>query len=302
MKKLQFIIYIVIFTTLITGCFNLDTKNVNGTIQEKIDNSNNGDIIIIKSGIYNEKLIINKSITLIGESKNNTIIDYKNIENGNHIDIIIINANNCTIKGFTITNSKISSDAIGININSSNNNIVNNSISRTNQAIHLNYKSKNNKIYNNNIFDNQIGITLSRSYNNNISKNNIYLNSVNGINIDSLAENNLFILNNITNNKYGIHFTEGMLNTVFKNYFINNQRGIYLCCGARNNTLYNNFFKQNSESNARDVTDNQWYFNSTGNYWDDYIGFDENKDGLGDIPYNISGGSSIDLYPLINPP
>ena len=62
-------------------------------------------------------------------------------------------------------------------------------------------------------------------------------------------------------------------------------------------------FKQSSYYNARDVTDdNQWHFKSIGNYWDDYTGVDKNNDKRGDTPYNISGGSSQDMNPLLNIP
>ena len=61
-------------------------------------------------------------------------------------------------------------------------------------------------------------------------------------------------------------------------------------------------FKQNSESNARDVTNNRWYINSIGNYWDDYVGVDKDDDGIGDAPYNISGGNNQDIYPRMNSP
>ncbi len=44
-------------------------------IQGLIDNASAGDTIYIPSGIYYENIIINKSISLIGEDKNTTIID-----------------------------------------------------------------------------------------------------------------------------------------------------------------------------------------------------------------------------------
>jgi len=300
MKNFALMISIIILTSLITGCFNPNNDYI--SIQEKIDNSNNGDIIFIKSGNYNEKIIINKSISLIGENKNNTIINYGNYNNSKNLNIILINANNCTIKNFSITTSNILNNTIGININSSYNIITNNSIFKTKQAIYLNYESFQNHINNNIILENQNGIKLAYSHNNNISKNDIYLNSNNGINSDTHSINNIIYLNNISYNKYGIQFSEGILNKIIKNYIFCNLRGIYLCCGANNNTIYNNYFIKNSDNNARCTTYNNWYSKSksVGNYWDDYIGNDDNNDGLGDIPYHIPGEKSIDPYPLIN--
>ena len=45
------------------------------TIQSAIDDAVDGDSIFVYSGIYNENLIIHKSINLIGENRDNTIID-----------------------------------------------------------------------------------------------------------------------------------------------------------------------------------------------------------------------------------
>jgi nitrous oxidase accessory protein NosD len=68
---------------------------------------------------------------------------------------------------------------------------------------------------------------------------------------------------------------------------------------ANNNTVYHNNFIDNALQ-AFDESDNTWdnEILQQGNYWDDYIGLDANDDGIGDNPYNISGGS-LDRYPLI---
>jgi len=114
---------------------------------------------------------------------------------------------------------------------------------------------------------------------NSIVNNKISNNSNNGIHVKS--SNNIFINNNISNNNHGIYFFTDSSN---------------------NNLLYHNNLINNL-INAFDGGTNTWY-NTTlqeGNYWDDYIGSDSNGDGIGDTPYDISGGSNQDLYPLIHP-
>jgi hypothetical protein len=85
--------------------------------------------------------------------------------------------------------------------------------------------------------------------------------------------------------------------------------------GNFNNTIFHNNFIKNAQ-NAIDTGSNTWDngYPAGGNYWDDYSGYDNysgpaqnlsGSDGIGDTPYNISGGSNQDRYPfmkLINEP
>ncbi|MHC4537296.1 MAG: pectinesterase family protein, partial [Planctomycetota bacterium] len=56
------------------------------SIHEAIDNADDGDTIYVLAGVYYENIIINKTITLIGNGSINTIINGS--ENG---DVILIN-------------------------------------------------------------------------------------------------------------------------------------------------------------------------------------------------------------------
>jgi len=55
------------------------------------------------------------------------------------------------------------------------------------------------------------------------------------------------------------------------------------------NTIYNAYDRCNNQGNG-----------NIGNYWDDYKGKDENKDGIEDTPYYIKGGNNKDKYPLMS--
>ena len=92
-----------------------------GYIQDLIDNASVGDTIYIPSGTYYENIIINKSISLIGEDKNTTIID-----GGGDKDVVSISADEVHISGFTIQNSGCGRYPYyaGIKIHSISNNIT----------------------------------------------------------------------------------------------------------------------------------------------------------------------------------
>lgn len=69
-------------------------------IQDAIDVSSGGDIIIVYEGLYKENLQIKKSIEIIGWNKSSTIIDGQNKGN-----VIYIESSNVEIERFTIQNS-----------------------------------------------------------------------------------------------------------------------------------------------------------------------------------------------------
>ena len=80
-------------------------------IQDAVDNSDDGDTAFVYSGIYYETLLVDKSINLIGENKNNTIIHGKHIE-----DTVWIKNSSILISTFTIISSSKSSFNAGIHI------------------------------------------------------------------------------------------------------------------------------------------------------------------------------------------
>ena len=320
MKKeiLSISISLVVFVVSISGCFEekstvksniIYVDNGGGAdytqIQDAIDNADDGNIISVQNGVYYETLVINKSISLIGASPDKTII-YFNGSNNDTSNIILINADECAIEGFKMINVNVSLDLTGINVNSSNNSISNNSILNFKQGIYLKEDTSNNIISWNNISNDRYGIVLYYSYKNTLSRNNVSGSSKYGIYLYFGSEANIISWNIISDNEYAISI-KGTSNTIFGNTIINNQRGINICCGANSNVMSYNTFSQNSLYHAYDTLPNQWDSGSIGNYWDDFDeysknAYDNNTDGIIDSPYNIFGDINQDRYPLMNPP
>ncbi|MCJ7571095.1 MAG: right-handed parallel beta-helix repeat-containing protein [Candidatus Thermoplasmatota archaeon] len=285
MKTYKIIIILSIFSLLIIAAVPnaLSDENVkiiyvddNGTkdyvnIQEALDIANDSYTIYVYNGTYDGYFSINKSIKLIGENKENTIITGSQTTNKKYL--IQITADNVTISNFTITNSTIPPEIL-----------INGSINPKilyEYGIGISIESNNNQIINNKILCNQgYAIKLNNSQNTNISKNRIMLQQTLGI---FLKNSN----NNVINN-----------NTIKEN-----ERGIQIQNTSNNNKIILNNFIDNSYYNVYDNGTNIWYDNTSqvGNYYDNYTGMDKNNDARGDTPYNILGGKNQDLYPLMAP-
>jgi len=126
-----------------------------------------------------------------------------------------------------------------------------------------------------NVKDGNIGIWVKNSDGCTISGNTIEGNDFAGVSISIYSDNNI----------------------VFDNTFSQNEKGIYIITDSNSNVLHHNTF-QNNDQHAYDECNNQWDDGSEGNYWDDYGGYDNNSNNIGDTPYNIPGGSNQDRYPL----
>ena len=195
-----------------------------GYIQDLIDDASDGDTIYIPSGIYYENIVINKSISLVGEDKNTTIID------GSYIgDVVNISADWVNISGFTIQKSGDGLVDAGIDIRSNNNTIIGNIITLNNEnGIYLAY-SDYNIIKDNTITSNEDdGIDFDDSNYNIIEHNNIALNNDDGIYIEDSEFNTIKANNVISNNGDGIYFKQSKYNNISKNNISNNSIGIYL--------------------------------------------------------------------------
>jgi len=211
------------------------------TIQEAINDANDGDTIFVYGGVYYENVVINKRINLVGENKETTIID------GDHAgDVVNITVDGVSIERFTIRNSGIHPYA-GVKIYfSSNNEIYNCNISNNNKGIRL-WHSSNNSVYNCNITSNdEYGIMLYFCSNNSIYNCKITSNSWDGIGLGSSSNNNIYNCNITSNNGDGIGGTSNDNNSIYNCKISNNGYGIGLGSSSNNN-IYNCNITSNDE-------------------------------------------------------
>ena len=305
------------------------------TIQAAINNAADGDMIFVKSGTYFEHVVVNKTVSLVGEDSRTTVVDangsgrvfsisrdYVNITGftmrksggvyAQDAGVWIEGAGHCSIFGNNVTEN----DFFGISVwDSSSNNITGNIVSKTKvMGIHIKTGSKN-IVSGNRIEDYYCGIsTHAGSYNNRIVGNSIRQGDC-GILLDN-SHNSVISGNNITENrwKYGYNLTDEKYgisiqadssgNVILGNYIADNDgNGTQVVEGAYGNRFYhNNFINNEKQAYVPAGFTNYWDddYPSGGNYWSDYNGTDANHDGIGDTPYTV-GADNQDRYPLASP-
>ena len=130
-------------------------------IQEAINNATEGEIITIPAGTYYEHVVVNKTLTLIGEDNGTTIIDGSKTGT-----VVTIEASNVTISGFTIQNSgSVNEDKkypidCGIKVNATSTPIQNITIANNiirNNSVGIYAKCSSSNAVANNAFSNNVG-------------------------------------------------------------------------------------------------------------------------------------------------
>ena len=260
------------------------------------------------------------------KSNGNTLNNNKIFDE--HTSIFLMNSNNNNINNNEIFND--SSPGIFLSY-SNNNDLCCNTIYKNYRGIYI-LNSDNNSLADNDLFDNEdSGILVYTSDNNSFLSNNLYNNSHDYSSIYaeifiSKSCNNQLSNNDIKSEKNCIGFYDySIQNFVYKNKFLggtcsigfegncnnntirnnivsnNSKYGIGIT-NSNNNTIYHNSFLNNT-AQSYDDDNNLWYESTLeqGNYWDNYTGTDGDGDGIGDTPYNISGGENKDYYPLMEP-
>jgi parallel beta-helix repeat protein len=266
-----------------------------------VSNNNRFGIVV---GIYNVRLfyhnVINKNI--VSNNIDTSIwieeSDYTVICNNIIFDditegcIYTDHSNHCDIENNTLLDS-----GYGISLTSSSNNTITYNVIKNCLLIGIDISYQQDSLIAFNYIENC-------TYNSNMGH---------GIKIEYQCNNNTIINNYINHTTCsGVWLFSNANNNIIKENAIKNCHyyGIAISNACNNNKIYHNNLFINVPKNAHDTCNNLWDngYPCGGNYWDDYMGTDYNNgpnqdipgsDGIGDSPYNISGGSNKDNYPLM---
>ena len=125
------------------------------TIQEAVDYSSDGDTIYVRSGTYYGPVVINKTVHVVGENRETTILD----GSGTNIGFYSV-ASNTSISGFQIRHA-----TNGIILGSTGNNLTGNIVKDNTYGIEIGYPGHAiyacNTLRNNTLMNNQYNFVIS---------------------------------------------------------------------------------------------------------------------------------------------
>ncbi|MFA0832412.1 MAG: right-handed parallel beta-helix repeat-containing protein, partial [Methanobacterium formicicum] len=250
----------------VAGVINDRTGAIFSTIQAAIDSALNGDTIHAY-GSFNENVILNKSLSLVGDgtiinafNSNLPVISLNNEASGSIVQGFILSGGFCGIRlanssGNQVLENIINYNSYGIILeNSTNNNITNNLVeTSTNDGVYLDAYSHNNTLYNNNVFNNsgmgiyQYGTDTKTCEGNTFIQNNINGNHLDGIRIN-YSSNSLLSQNTIKDNYFsGVNLYFSRNNILDHNLIQNNLlKGVWIYFST-NNILQDNNIIDNGE-------------------------------------------------------
>lgn len=162
-------------------------------------------------------------------------------------------------------------------------------------GIHYMY-SYRNTLRDNQSSGNKVGFALMGSLHLVVTGNRAYDNTRNGL----LFRDVQFCKirgNRLERNGTGLFFFSSTENEIIGNEVLDNELGIKVWAGSVRNRVEDNLVRGNRQQIFYVGAEDQvWGEGGRGNRWGDYLGWDQNGDGVGDRPYRVNGLEANLLY------
>ncbi|WP_367396780.1 nitrous oxide reductase family maturation protein NosD [Sinimarinibacterium sp. CAU 1509] len=206
--------------------------------------------------------------------------DLRSVHRGNGIQVY-------NTRGARIENNHIGfvRDAIYVDIS-------HHAVFRGNRLHHSRYgthymNSHDNLWENNQTYRNRGGLALMEVRNQTVRGNYAWGNTDHGIMLrtiqDSVIEDNV-----VENNARGFFIYDAEYNVLRSNRVIGNQVGVHLWAGSVRNLVERNDFIGNREQIRYVAARDETWGRDDGNYWSNYVGWDRDGNGIGDVPYEAN--------------
>ncbi|MFC4311884.1 nitrous oxide reductase family maturation protein NosD [Steroidobacter flavus] len=139
----------------------------------------------------------------------------------------------------------------------------------------------------NDVYRNRGGLALMETRNQIVRNNRAWNNSDHGIMLrtiqDSTIENNV-----VAGNQRGLFIYDAEYNVLRDNLIVGNDVGAHLWAGSIHNQVERNDFIHNRQQLRYIATRDEVWGAEQGNYWSNYVGWDRDGDGRGDVRYEAN--------------
>jgi len=296
-------------------------------IQQAIDRANSGDTIEVASGTYHEELKITKSLRLVGEGINKTVVS----ESGT---VVFVDADNVEIRGLSVRDGTYGiflsycQNAL-LRDNEMSNNRWNFGVWGASVSEFIHDIDSSNKVDGKTLYywtnrnggqvpkdagyvalvnstgvivkdatltSNEQGVLLVSTTNSVVENVTAYGNDE-GIDSRWSSNNTIKSSRFHTINWRAFYLDQSHNNSIYENTVFNSKYGL-LVQNSAGNTFYHNNIVNNIDQVYTDLSPNSWCNDELeeGNYWSDYAGEDLNGDGVGDTSTPWEG---LDHFPLM---
>jgi parallel beta-helix repeat protein len=217
--------------------------NIFPTIQEAINNASDGDTILVLNGTYYENVVVNKSVSIVGESRGTAIID----GNNNTTPVMSVKADNTSISKLCLRNA--SGGGQGILVQDSLNVVITHNLVYSTTFGIIVQGCSNTTVSDNTLTDNYgHGLELGWSNDVDVLNNSVSENSNEGIYVYD-CQNCSIEGNTVSGNHWsGVLIQSGNDNMLSCNTVADNGPigGIWLFDGTTSNVITNNILSNNS--------------------------------------------------------